>query len=100
MLISALVCTVIGLALLIAALATGMLSLAWVCIGVCVLGFIFLILDIAKNHQKKDNKKELSDADAPADSIDGTDNSSNSSGFSTSGDAEATAGTVGNSTNS
>lgn len=97
MLISALVCTVIGLALLIAALATGMLSLAWVCIGVCVLGFIFLIIDIAKNHQKKDNKKELSDADAPADSIDGTDNSS---GFSTSGDAEATAGTVGNSTNS
>ena len=46
MLISALVCTVIGLALLIAALATGMLSLAWVCIGVCVLGFILSLIHI------------------------------------------------------
>lgn len=53
MLILALVCTVIGLALLVAALTTGILPLAWACIGVCVLGFIFLIVDIVKNRKKK-----------------------------------------------
>ena len=53
MLILALVCTVIGLALLGAALTTGILPLAWAWIGVCVLGFIFLIVDIVKNRKKK-----------------------------------------------
>ncbi len=53
MLILALVCTVIGLALLVAALTTGILPLAWACIGVCILGFIFLIVDIVKNRKKK-----------------------------------------------
>ena len=53
MLILARVCTVIGLALLVAALTTGILPLAWACIGVCVLGFIFLIVDIVKNRKKK-----------------------------------------------
>lgn len=72
MLILALVCTVIGLALLVAALTTGILPLAWACIGVCVLGFIFLIVDIVKNRNKKkadDEAAALVDAaaeDAPA----------------------------------
>lgn len=65
MLILALICTVLGLALLIAALATGILPLAWACIGVCVLGFIFLIIDIVKNRKSKEAPAdgETKDAD-------------------------------------
>lgn len=66
MLIAALICTVIGLALLVAALATGILPLAWACIGVCVLGFIFLIIDIVKNWPKK-AKGEDTTSDTAAD---------------------------------
>lgn len=58
MLILALICTVLGLALLIAALATGILPLAWACIGVCALGFIFLIVDIVKNRKSKETPAE------------------------------------------
>lgn len=58
MLILALICTVLGLALLIAALATGILPLAWACIGICALGFVFLVIDIIKHRKTK------SDADA------------------------------------
>ncbi|MFY9189694.1 MAG: hypothetical protein WAN89_00235 [Lawsonella sp.] len=69
MLILALICTVLGLALLIAALATGILPLAWACIGVCVLGFIFLIVDIVK-HRKPKNASEEEPAEGTDDSAD------------------------------
>lgn len=65
MLVLAFVCTVISLALLIAALVTAMLQLAWACVAVSVLGFIFLIIDIVTSERRHRRSPGDDEGDAP-----------------------------------
>ncbi|MBB3038834.1 hypothetical protein [Hoyosella altamirensis] len=48
MLAAALVATIVGFAFLVAALLTGNLLWAWICIGICVAGIAGLIFDAVR----------------------------------------------------
>lgn len=51
MLVVALAVTAIGFILLVVALVTGSVWFAWACIGVCIVGFILLIIDVLSNRR-------------------------------------------------
>ncbi|AWV49001.1 hypothetical protein JK2ML_0923 [Mycobacterium leprae Kyoto-2] len=65
MLIIALVLALIGLVVLVFAVATSNLLMAWVCIGASVLGVLLLIVDAVREHQCIDaaNNEDKEDTD-------------------------------------
>ncbi len=65
MLIIALVLALIGLVVLVFAVATSNSLMAWVCIGASVLGVVLLIVDAVREHQRIDaaNKEDKEDTD-------------------------------------
>ncbi|WP_144207355.1 cytochrome d ubiquinol oxidase subunit II [Mycobacterium tilburgii] len=63
MLIIALVLALIGLVALVFAVVTSNELVAWVCIGVSVLGVVLLIVDALREHQHRDTAAAEDDTD-------------------------------------
>lgn len=64
MLIAALALTVAGFAALVAAVATGNLAFAWVCIGAGILGVLLLVIDAVIGVIRRGSRPDSEDVDS------------------------------------